>query len=99
MTAAEELGREVGVVAATEALEVSRATLYRRRRPAPAAPQTRPTSHRALTEEEQARMIDVLNSERYADKAPAEVHATLPDEGTRGCTASRAPHRGDTRTA
>jgi hypothetical protein len=44
-------------------------------------------------------MIDVLNSERYADKAPAEVHATLPDEGTRGCTASRAPHRGDTRTA
>ncbi len=29
MTAAEELGRKVGVVAACEALEVARATLYR----------------------------------------------------------------------
>lgn len=88
MTAAEELGREVGVVAATEALEVSRATLYRRRRPAPAAPQTRPTSHRALTEEERRRVLDVLNSERFADKAPAEVYATLLDEGTRHCSIS-----------
>jgi putative transposase len=88
LIAAEELGREVGVVAATEALEVSRATLYRRRQPAPASVSTRPTSHRALTEEERRRVIDVLNSERFADKAPAEVYATLLDEGTRHCSIS-----------
>ena len=88
MTAAEALGREVSVVAACTALEVSRATLYRRRQPAPVERPERRRSHRALSDEERARVLDTLNAERFADKAPAEVYATLLDEGTRLCSIS-----------
>ena len=82
MTAAEELGQDVGVVSACKALEVSRATLYRRRTPAPETPPPRPTSHRALAEHERDEVRATLNSERFADKAPAEVSGTLHDEGS-----------------
>ena len=83
--AAEELGREVGVVGACEALSVSRATLYRRRRPA-TPPERRASSHRALSVDERNDVLAVLNSERFADKAPAEVYATLLDEGDYLCS-------------
>lgn len=87
MTAAEELGREVGVVAACEALSVSRATLYRRRHPSTSAVSLTPRkSPRALRDDERAAVLEQLNSERFVDKAPAEVHATLLDEGTYLCS-------------
>lgn len=88
MTAAEELGREVGVALACRALEVSRATLYRRRQPVPESLSTRPTSHRALRAEEREEVLATLNSERFVDKAPAEVYATLLDEDTYLCSIS-----------
>lgn len=81
MSAAEELGKDVGVVAACDALNVSRASVYRRRRPA-APRQPGPRSHRALQDTEREKVISLLNSERFVDKAPAEVYATLLDEGT-----------------
>ena len=85
MNAAAELGQDVGVVAACDALGVSRATLYRRRQPAkPVSP--RPPSHRALAATEREETLEVLNSERFADKAPAEVFATLLDEGRYLCS-------------
>ena len=87
MRAAEELGQEVGVVAACTALSVSRATLYRRRRP-PRPPRPRPPSHRALSEAERGHVLEVLTSERFVDKAPAEVYATLLDEETYLCSIS-----------
>jgi len=74
-----ELAPVVGLVAACAALAVSRATFYRRQRP-PAPRQPRPTSHRALPLAERARVLTVLNSERFADKAPAQVYADLLDE-------------------
>lgn len=90
MTAAEELGQTVGVVASCQAMGVSRATLYRRRKPPPVPPSeaagARPRSHRALTGEESARVLDTLNSDRFADQAPAEVYATLLDEGDYLCS-------------
>lgn len=87
MIAAEELGHHVGVVSACRALSVSRATLYRRRGPRPAeTPLKRPQSHRALTMAEQGEVLDTLNSERFRDHAPAEVYATLLDEGTYLCS-------------
>lgn len=80
MSAAEELGKDVGMVAACSALGVSRASVYRRRQPA--APSREPRrSHRALTKEEQENVLAVLNSERFVDKAPAEVFAALLSEG------------------
>jgi putative transposase len=88
MTAAHQLGQKVGRAAACRALNVPRASLYRHLRPsepaAPAAP--RPSPPRALTAAEQQRVLDVLNSERFRDKAPAEVFATLLDEGTYLCS-------------
>ena len=87
MTAAEELGRTVGVVAACEVLDIERATLYRRRRLA-VAPSPRSPSLRALGAAARAEVLAILNEVRFADKAPAEVFATLLDEGTNLCSVS-----------
>lgn len=81
MNAALELAEDVGVVSACDALNVARATFYRRKQPkASDGPKTPRKSHRALSEEERAEVLEVLNSERFADKAPYEVFATLLDE-------------------
>ena len=87
MNAAEALAVDVGVMAACEALGVSRAGLYRRRRPSsPDQQRPRSPSHRALTQGERDKVLEVLNSERFRDKAPAEVYSTLLDEGTYLCS-------------
>ena len=83
---AEELSARIGpTTGACEALGVARATLYRRRRP-PVRPQARPTSHRALRAHERQLVLDALHSPRFIDKAPAQVWATLLDEGTYYCS-------------
>jgi len=81
--AAGELG---GRKPACEALGVSRATYYRQRRPAAPA-RLRPRPPRALRDDERQRVLDTLNSERFADQPPAQVHAALLDEGTYLCSA------------
>lgn len=69
---------------ACRALGVSRATFYRRRRPGAPEPsrrrEQRPPPPRALRPEERARVVEVLHSERFVDRAPAQVVATLLDE-------------------
>lgn len=87
MSAAEELGREVGIKSACDALGVARATLYRRRTPQK-KPRDRRPSHRALTPEQRELVLATLNSERFVDKAPAEIYATLLDEGRYLCSIS-----------
>jgi putative transposase len=73
----------VPVVRACDSLGVSRATLYRRTQPArPPAIRSRALHPRRLTEEERARVLDVLHSERFADQPPPEVFATLLSEGS-----------------
>lgn len=87
MKAIEELIPEVSTVAACRSLGVPRATLYRSRRPRPeraATPRPKPT--RALSEAERQQVVDVLHSEPFADKAPAEVYATLLDRGQYLCS-------------
>ena len=68
---------------------VSRATLYRRRCPRSAGPRRRepaiPTP-RALRPEERAQVVEVLHSERFVDRAPAQIVATLLDEGQYLCS-------------
>ena len=63
----------------------SRATLHRQRNPAPAAEKApggpRAPHPAALTAAEQAALLAVLDSERFADKSPAQVWAILLDEG------------------
>jgi putative transposase len=88
MTATTELAPAVGVAVACQALGVSRAGFYRRQQPARVrkAPTTRRASPRALTQAERQSVRDVLNSERFVDQAPAQVHTTLLDEGVYHCS-------------
>ena len=76
MSAALELGSSVGQAVACRALGVPRATLYRRMLPT-APRRVRPTPARALDAAERQTVLDHLHSERFSDKAPAEVYATL----------------------
>jgi len=72
------------------ALGLSRATVYRKRRPpilgppAPRGPKTPPAW--TLTETEQAEVLDLLHSERFEDASVAQVWATLIDEGVYICS-------------
>jgi putative transposase len=85
---AEELGPRLGLAATCRALEVARATLYRRRRPrAPKATTPRPAPPRALGALERQAVLDTLHSPRFVDSAPALVYATLLDEGQYLCSA------------
>jgi putative transposase len=89
MTAIGKLAGQVDMAAACRSLGVPRATLYRRRRPKPprepsAGP--RPKPPRALDKRERQQVLDVLHSEPFVDKAPAEVYAALLDQGRYLCS-------------
>jgi transposase InsO family protein len=71
------------------AVGVSRATVHRARAvlttpPVLSLPRSRPA--RALTEPQQKTVLDVLHAPRFADQAPAEIYATLLDEGVYHCS-------------
>jgi len=83
MQATEELASQTGIAPVCEALGVSRASLYRRRRPRKESRRTTPA--RALSEPERQEVLQVLHSERFVDAAPAQVHATLLEEGSYLC--------------
>lgn len=79
------LAPRIGQAAACRAVGRSRATHHRRHRKSPAPPRpTRPRrpQPRALSDDERQGLLEVLHSERFCDVAPAEVWATLIDEGT-----------------
>jgi len=85
MQAIETASATVGTAPACDALGVSRASVYRQRQPA--APRARrPASPRALVPAERRVVLDALHAERFMDQAPAQVHATLLDEGVYLCS-------------
>ncbi len=78
----EELTPVIGTRPACRALGASHATIYRRRRsPAPRPRRPRPGPARALSEPEREVVLGELHSERFIDCSPAQVWATLLDEG------------------
>lgn len=82
-----ELAPTMGIRAACEAVGAAQAGYYRRHRASPTPPRPTPTPHRdrpqprALTSQERAAVLAVLHSQRFVDLAPAQVWATLLDEG------------------
>ena len=89
MDATEALALEIGTRRACEALVVPRASLYRRRagsKMKAAECGGKSPSPRALQPEEKQAVLDILHSERFVDKAPHEVYATLLDEGKYHCS-------------
>ena len=79
-------GPELGIVAACAALGLARATYYRRLEPAMLGPAPKRFSPRAMTGDERRAVLAVLHEDRFIDLAPAEVYATLLDEGTYHCS-------------
>jgi putative transposase len=87
---ATRLAPKLGITTACDALGLSRATWYRQRSPQrPQVPMIPPAPHhRALDQAERRSVLDILHQERFVDKAPREVYATLLDEGTYLCSPS-----------
>ncbi len=78
----EELTPLVGTRPACRALGASPATIYRRRRPPEPRPKRpQPAPARSLSDAEREAVLAVLRSERFLDASPAQVWATLIDEG------------------
>jgi transposase InsO family protein len=81
-----DLAPMVGIQRACAAMGVPRSSYYRSLQ----APRVRPkvprkASPRALTAAERAVLNDYLHSERFVDRAPRTIYATLLDEGVRIC--------------
>jgi len=85
MQSAEAFGKSIGVQAACAALIVPRSSLYRARtkRAERVVPKISP---RAISEAEKIKVREELNSERFQDRSPREVYATLMDEGRYLCS-------------
>ncbi len=89
MTAATELATIVGIRAACQALALPRASYYRKLHPgSSASPISRRPPARALRLEERQTVLACLHEERFQDRSPAAVYATLLDEGTYHCSIS-----------
>ena len=86
-TAIAELAPRVGVRDACQAVGAAQAGYYRLHRTSAPSARPVPIAHRdrhqpkALSQAECQAILDVLHSERFVDMAPAEVWATLLDEG------------------
>lgn len=80
-----ELGPRLGIAPTCAALEVARASYYRGLKPQVELP-PRPTPARALPAEERQAVLEVLHEPRFVDLAPAEVYATLLDDGRYLCS-------------
>jgi putative transposase len=85
MATVTEVRPRLGIAPTCAALGLPRATYYRRCQPSRTRPPRRP-SRRALCAEEQTAVLAVLHEPRFADLAPAEVYATLLDEGRYLCS-------------
>jgi putative transposase len=87
MEAAKEAVPVLGVKHACAALELPRASFYRRAHPRVSSPRPpRPKPKRSLSPEERTVVTETLHSKRFVDQAPAEIVASLLDEGTYLCS-------------
>lgn len=85
MTAiAATLGQQIGVKQACAVLKVPRSRVYRARQPQ-MQPGIRPLPAAALSDGEREQVRQTLNSERFADKTPRQVYASLLDEAKYLC--------------
>jgi putative transposase len=85
MAAVKQLAPDVGIHAACDALGIVRSSFYRQRYPAPVA-EPRPAPARALSAAEREMVLAHLHEERFQDRSPAAVQATLLDEGVYHCS-------------
>lgn len=82
MISVREHRQEMGTASVCEALGIPRSTVYRQlaREKDPPERNPRPVPTRALSSSERSGVLEMLHSERFVDKSPGEVFATLLDE-------------------
>lgn len=89
MKAVQKLAPHVGTSKACDALNVSRASLYRQRKQSAEASGdafAKRQSSRALSESERQQVRQILYSDRFMDKSPYQVYASLLDEEKYFCS-------------
>jgi putative transposase len=87
MNTVEQMSEVVAVRQACSALNVPRSSYYRWKFPQPTEQEVdRQRPPLALSSEEETAVLADLHSERFMDLAPAEVHATLLEEGIYRCS-------------
>jgi putative transposase len=84
----EKCGKEniLRVVEMCEALSVPRSSYYRQIRVKVNVTSKLKISARKLSIDEEAKVLTVLNSERFCDMSPGEIYATLLDESVYHCS-------------
>lgn len=88
MNAAKQLGYDVGILPACQALSVPRASFYRFFAPKPQTSSHRPAPPKALSADERRAVLEILHSQRFQDSTPYETYASLLDEGRLLCSIS-----------
>jgi putative transposase len=92
MAAVIEAAPKLGVTATCAAFGVARPTYYRKRAPMFGPKPPRPSPLRRIGEPERKAVLATLHEPRFIDQAPAEVFATLIEEGRYVCSV-RTMHR------
>jgi len=88
MEAIREDSPRLGIAPLCRALGVPRSSVHRtwRRERTPISRQPRPSPARALDAAERLAVLDILHESRFVDQPPAQVYATLLDEGVYKCS-------------
>ncbi|MDQ7839341.1 MAG: IS3 family transposase [Thermodesulfobacteriota bacterium] len=90
MNAVIAIEKDTGTREACKALGIPKSSLYRAMKPEqpghPPSPRVKMKHPRALSFAEREDVLAVLDSERFQDKSPSEVYATLLDEGVYLCS-------------
>jgi putative transposase len=86
MDAALELSPGIGKKSSCSAFDIPRASFYRFHTPKIPVEKQGAISHISLSGNEQQTVLDLLHSEKYQDKAPYQVYASLLDDGIYHCS-------------
>ena len=94
MTVVRDLAPKIGLAGACKVMSLNRAEFYRARRPWVREPRKPgPKNSRRYGDEQRSAMREVLNSERFVDKAPEQVVAILLDDDCRWLASPRTLYR------
>jgi len=86
MEAALNLSTDIGKKPSCAVFDIPRASFYRFYTPKIPIIRQRSISHIALSGDEQQTVLELLHSEKYQDKAPYQVYASLLDDGIYHCS-------------
>ncbi len=86
MEAALNLSVDIGKKSSCFAFDIPRASFYRFYSPKISIKKQRPKSHISLNSDENQTVLDALHSEKYQDRAPYQVYASLLDDGIYHCS-------------